>query len=191
MRHVSWGLLVTSRPFHFVIEWWTNLNWSKVSAILSLLRRGLFVLWGGFCVVGRLGRKKKRTHRPPRAFYFFDYWYFDGDTQREPLRRREGLPYLPCHRIFKSCKPGVEIWEQMRFFIRSWPEEALIRNKVQPVKFRWYEHWGGGGGREGEGGWSTERVRIYSVSEFRESVRAFFPQGQGKLFLLSVLSGYP
>ena len=33
---------------------------------LSLLRRGLFVLWGGFCVVGRLGRKKKRA----RAFYF-------------------------------------------------------------------------------------------------------------------------
>ena len=27
----------------------------------SLLRRGLFVLWGGFCVVGRLGRKKKRA----------------------------------------------------------------------------------------------------------------------------------
>ena len=37
----------------------------------SLLRRGLFVF--------------------PRAFYFFDYWYFDGDTQQEPLRRREGL----------------------------------------------------------------------------------------------------
>ena len=60
----------------------------------SLLRRGLFVLWG-FCVVGRLGRKKTRafpsSHRPPRAFYFFDYWYFDGDTQREPLRRREDI----------------------------------------------------------------------------------------------------
>ena len=133
MRHVSWGLLVTSRPFHFVI-WMMN---------------------------------------------------------QLKLVQGVGHPYLPCHRIFKSCKPGVEIWEQMRFFIRSWPEEALIRNKVQPVKFRWYEHWGGGGGREGEGGWSTERVRIYSVSEFRESVRAFFPQGQGKLFLLSVLSGYP
>ena len=44
----------------------------------SLLRRGLFVLWGGFCVVGRLGRKKKRARgaRPivPRALsIFFDY----------------------------------------------------------------------------------------------------------------------
>ena len=65
---------------------------------ISLLRRGLFVLWGGFCIealycgeafVLRLGRKKKRARggRPPRAFYFFRY--FDGDTQREPLRRRE------------------------------------------------------------------------------------------------------
>ena len=36
------------------------------------------------CVVGRLGRKKRE-----RAFYFFDNWYFDGVTQREPLWRRE------------------------------------------------------------------------------------------------------
>ena len=43
------------------------------------------MLWGGFCVVGRLGRKKKRARGPPRAFYFF----FDRDTQRKPLRRRE------------------------------------------------------------------------------------------------------
>ena len=33
----------------------------KFKYIPSLLRRGLFVLWGGFCVVGRLGRKKKRA----------------------------------------------------------------------------------------------------------------------------------
>ena len=68
----------------------------------SLLRRGLFVLWGGFRVVGRLGRKKKRARGArwarfplpivPRALSIFvDYWYFDGDTQREPLRRREFL----------------------------------------------------------------------------------------------------
>ena len=62
------------------------------------------------CVVGRLGRKKKRargerlegrrekrglfppfpsSHCPPRAFYFLDYCYFYRDIQREPLRRRE------------------------------------------------------------------------------------------------------
>ena len=53
----------------------------KVAYNPSLLRRGLFVLWGGFCVVGRLGRKKKRARGArweggrekrgaPRAFYF-------------------------------------------------------------------------------------------------------------------------
>jgi len=31
----------------------------------------------------------RRSHRPPRAFYFFDYCYFHRDTQREPVRRRE------------------------------------------------------------------------------------------------------
>ena len=42
------------------------------------------------CVVGRLGRKKKGVcGGAPHAFYFFDYCYFDRDTQREPLRRRE------------------------------------------------------------------------------------------------------
>ena len=29
------------------------------------------------------------SHRPPRASYFFDYYYFYRDTQREPLQRRE------------------------------------------------------------------------------------------------------
>ena len=67
---------------------------------------------GPLCVMGRLGRKKKRargsrwegerenrgfspflsSHRPPRAFYFFfDYCYFYKDTQREPLWRREAI----------------------------------------------------------------------------------------------------
>ena len=57
-----------------------HLHSTLKGCFFSLLRRGLFVLWGGFCVVLRLGRKKKRAR---------DYWYFDGDTQREPLRRRE------------------------------------------------------------------------------------------------------
>ena len=52
-----------------------------------------------FCIVGRLlccgeaGEKEKESARGsivPRALSIFvDYWYFDGDTQREPLRRRE------------------------------------------------------------------------------------------------------
>ena len=32
------------------------------------------------------------SHRPRRAFYFFDYCYLYRDTQREPLRRRESFP---------------------------------------------------------------------------------------------------
>ena len=48
-------------------------------------------------VRGTMGRGKREerlspfssSHRPPGAFYFFDYCYFDGDTQRQPLRRRE------------------------------------------------------------------------------------------------------
>ena len=34
---------------------------------------------------GTMGTPFPSSHRPPRAFYFF----FDGDTQRKPLRRRE------------------------------------------------------------------------------------------------------
>ena len=62
-----------------------------MSQVLSPPRRPL-------CVVGRLGREKKRAREPrlfplpivPRALsIFFDYCYFYRDTQREPLRRRE------------------------------------------------------------------------------------------------------
>ena len=31
------------------------------------------------------------SHRPPCAFYFFDYCYFYRDIQGEPLRRRKVL----------------------------------------------------------------------------------------------------
>ena len=52
---------------------------------------------------GTMGRGKREerlppfpsSHRPPRAFYFcrlLIFWYF-GDTQREPLRRRESKLY--------------------------------------------------------------------------------------------------
>ena len=47
----------------------------SIRELNSLLRRGLFVLWGGFCVVGRLGRKKKRARgarsSPARFLFFF------------------------------------------------------------------------------------------------------------------------
>ena len=54
----------------------------------------LFVLWG------RLGRKKKRARGA-----FFRLFYFDGDTQREPLRRREGAAYT---RVFDSFESRLQ-----------------------------------------------------------------------------------
>ena len=55
------------------------------------------------CVMGRLGRKKKRAFvLRCRAFYFFYYYYFYRDTQREPLRRREAKT-----RKFKKTKEAL------------------------------------------------------------------------------------
>ena len=54
--------LFTNRKFHFCYH--RNFRGFFLNGkrpLGSLLRRGLFVLWGGFCVVGRLGRKKKRA----------------------------------------------------------------------------------------------------------------------------------
>ena len=51
---------------------------------------------GASLCCGEAGEKEKGStrgtmghDRPPRGFYFFDYYYFYRDTQREPLRRRE------------------------------------------------------------------------------------------------------
>ena len=51
---------------------------------------------GASLCFGEAGEKEKGSmrgtmgiDRPPRGFYFFDYYYFYRDTQREPLRRRE------------------------------------------------------------------------------------------------------
>ena len=77
---------------------------SRISDNDSLLRRRLCVKWGSWGEKkererGTMGRRKREerlppfpfSHRPPRAsfFFFFDYWNFYRDTQREPLRRRE------------------------------------------------------------------------------------------------------
>ena len=42
------------------------------------------------------------SHRPPRAFYFFDYCYFYRDIQREPLRRRRELKYVAYEKRLKE-----------------------------------------------------------------------------------------
>ena len=72
------------------------------------------------CVVGRLGRKKKRargawwegeredrgfspflsSHRPPRAFFFFQLLlFFYRDTRRGPLRRREAIHSIEIYPV--------------------------------------------------------------------------------------------
>ena len=65
------------------------------------------------CVMGRLCVVPlfSSSHRPPRAFYFF----FDGDTQRKPLRRREYVG---------ECPSAYENWseqhgKQLRLIINS------------------------------------------------------------------------
>ena len=61
--------------------------WKILSRNLSPPQRPL-------CIVGRLlccgeaGEKEKESARGTLSI-FFDYSYFDGDTQQEPLRRRE------------------------------------------------------------------------------------------------------
>ena len=70
--------------------------------ISSLLHRGLFVLWGGWGErkrerAGHDGKGEERREAPavslfpssPTRFLFFRLFYFDEDTQREPLRRRD------------------------------------------------------------------------------------------------------
>ena len=57
--------------------------------------KGVSILFHGFFTIHVFGAVVRHlapfpsSHRPLRAFYFFDYCYSYRDTQREPLRRRE------------------------------------------------------------------------------------------------------
>ena len=57
--------------------------------------KGVSILFHGFFTIHVFGAVARHlvpfpsSHRPLRAFYFFDYCYSYRDTQREPLRRRE------------------------------------------------------------------------------------------------------
>ena len=55
---------------------------------VSILFHGVFTIHVFGAVVRHLPPFPS-SHRPLRAFYFFDYCYSYRDTQREPLRRRE------------------------------------------------------------------------------------------------------
>ena len=65
---------------------------SLSSAEASLFYGEAFVLWGGW------GESKRERAGHDGLCIFFDYWYFDGDTQREPLRRRETVTD-----VFSTC----------------------------------------------------------------------------------------
>ena len=77
----------------------------------SLLRRGLFVLWGGW------GERKRRarglaghvfpcSHLPRALSIFFDYCYFYRDTQWEPLRRRQSQDWVKGILIYPFNETG-------------------------------------------------------------------------------------
>ena len=55
---------------------------------VSILFHGVFTIHVFGAVVRHLAPFPS-SHRPLRAFYFFDYCYSYRDNQREPLRRRE------------------------------------------------------------------------------------------------------
>ena len=65
---------------------------SLSSAEASLFYGEAFVLWGGW------GESKRERAGHDGLCIFFDYWNFDGDTQREPLRRRETVTD-----VFSTC----------------------------------------------------------------------------------------
>ena len=55
------------------------------------------MLWGGFCVVGRLGRKKKRARGDgPARFVFFFLWGYPAEASAEERGKS-----------FKDCLLGV------------------------------------------------------------------------------------
>ena len=62
------------------------------------------MLWGGWGErkrerAGHDGKVFSPSHRPPRAF--LDYCYFYSDTQREPLRRIEPFESTAGEVLFK------------------------------------------------------------------------------------------
>ena len=62
---------------------------------------------------GERKRERAGNDGPPRAFYFFDYCYFYGDTQREPLRRREAKKIVACeHRRISSRRFSPPGWRE-------------------------------------------------------------------------------
>ena len=88
-----------SLPSHEVVE---HHAYALSSAEASLCYGQAFVLWGGW---GERKRERAGHDRPPRAFYFFD-----GDTQRKPLRRRETPTYL------KVVSQDVDIPRMIKIF---------------------------------------------------------------------------
>ena len=117
----------------------------KFKYIPSLLRRGLFVLWGGFCVVRRLGRKKKRARgaqweggkfpSSPARFLFFRlliFWWGSpavASAEERDIYRKSDISFVSicalwissvdtCNANCLQCTPTF--WHSQKGFKRFW-----------------------------------------------------------------------
>ena len=121
-------------PLYFKSNKHTTADWKPLT--LS------FVLWGGWGErkrerAGHDGKGEERREASlfplplpivPRALSIIvDYWYFDGDTQREPLRRREP----PGNEEWTGSQPSVI----SAFRGRSWRTIAIFRGNSSNAFF--------------------------------------------------------
>ena len=81
------GSVVLAKPADYLDAFERCCEDNSINGI-SILFHGFFTIHVFGAVVRHLAPFPS-SHRPPRAFYFFDYCYSYRDTQLEPLRRRE------------------------------------------------------------------------------------------------------
>ena len=128
----------------------------------SHLRRGFVVLWGGW------GEEKESAPFPssccpPRTFYFFAYCYryFYGDTQREPLRRRE-------------WREGRSLSQSSPLFHRQLTH--LWKHAKKPIKLidRTWLSAGGGGSAHKNADARMQAINLRSRTTPESAVTIFF-----------------
>ena len=97
------------------------------------------------CGCGEAGEKEKESSRgtmgrgesSPARFLFFRLFYFDGDTQREPLRRREPftlkLMILSLLELLHFLKQIISfVWFKISFRVsrQSIPSQSLLSSSL-------------------------------------------------------------
>ena len=108
------------------------------------------MLWGGWGErkrerAGHDGKGEERREAPavslfpssPARFLFFRLFYFDGDTQREPLRRREPftlkLMILSLLELLHFLKQIISfVWFKISFRVsrQSIPSQSLLSSSL-------------------------------------------------------------